>query len=138
MFERAALARTGIWALPDSEVLYFVAEADDVGVPLDPGAAYVLRGTVQQPCRWWSVAVYRDYHFVDHPAQRYSYTLSSVSPGPDGCFAIVAGPQAHGGDWLPTGGPGARMTLLFRLYQPESTALDDPAAVPLPTVSRLP
>lgn len=58
---RATVARTGIWGLPQREVVYFRPERDSSGRRRDGRCNYLLIESGDPPARWWSVAAYRDY-----------------------------------------------------------------------------
>lgn len=135
--QRATIARTGIWALPTSEVVYFVAQRDDEGRPLDPACTYAVEGPATLPTRWWSIGAYRDYFWIDNPDDRYSFSSSSVRVEDDGSYRILVGPGRKNGNWLPSGDRPGRLTLLFRLYQPEPEVAADPEKVALPAIRRL-
>lgn len=135
--QRATVARIGIWALPQREVVYFNTEQDDQGRPLDAACAYRLRGVGDPAARWWSIGAYRDYQWIDNRLNRYSVSSSSIRRDADGGYTVVAGGPARAGNWLPLGAGAGRITLLFRLYVPDPAVMAAPERVPLPSVTRL-
>lgn len=137
MFTRATVAHTGLWALPPSEVIYFIAERDDVGRPLETRCSYALTGAGDLPARWWSVGAYVGYHWADNPANRYSYTRSNIARDQRGGYTITVSRTKQPGNWLPLGTRDGQLTFLARLYQPGASVAADPLHVPLPSVRRL-
>jgi hypothetical protein len=135
--QRATVARIGIWALPQTEVVYFNTEKDDAGRPLDVNCAYRLAGRGDPAARWWSIGAYRDYQWIDNPLNRYSISSTSIAREGDGGYVVVAGGPARAGNWLPLGDRPGRITLLFRLYVPDPAVMAAPERVPLPSVTRL-
>lgn len=134
---RALVARTGLWALPASEVVYFRALTDDEGQPLSRNCVYEIAGQGDPPTRWWSISLYRDHFWVDNPGDRYSYSTTTVTRAPDGGWRVRVAATPQAGDWLPMGGKDGLFLLSYRLYQPDPSVAANPAATPLPGVRRL-
>jgi len=137
LLQRAVISRVGLWALPPSEVIYFRAETDDDGRPLTRRCVYAIEGTGDLPTRWWSIALYRDYFWVDNPLDRYSFSKTTVTRARDASWKILLSEAPQQGDWLPMGSKDGRFTLPLRMYQPEASVAQDPRAVPLPRVRRV-
>lgn len=135
--QRATVARVGIWALPESEVIYFNTESETGGQPLRAGCDYLLEAREEPAARWWSIGVYRDYFWIDNPLDRYSLTSSTIRRLPEGGYAVILSARRVEGNWLPLGEKEGRITLLFRLYQPDPAIAAQPESVPLPTVRRI-
>jgi hypothetical protein len=135
--QRATVARVGIWALPDSEVIYFTTETDSQGEPLRATCDYTLEAEREPRARWWSIGVYRDYFWIDNPANRYSLTSSTITRDAAGGYRVSLSGGPMPGNWLPLGTGEGRITLLFRLYQPHPDNIADPVAVPLPAIRRM-
>ena len=56
LLNRAAIARSGLFALPKSEVLYYMARQDTDGNELDASHVYEVQG--QSPkARYWSICL---------------------------------------------------------------------------------
>ncbi len=136
-FVRARVARTALWALPPTEILYFLAERDDTGRRLETRCSYELQGAGDLPARWWSIDTYVDYHFVPNPARRYSYSRTTVARSPGGGYTIRAATTPQPGNWLPLGNKRGSVQFFVRLYQPQPGALANPRSVPLPNVRRI-
>lgn len=132
--QRATIARVGIWALPDSEVIYFNTESDSTGDSLRAGCTYRLEAGTEPDTRWWSIGVYRDYFWIDNPVDRYSLTSSTIRRRPEGGYVVTLSTAAAQDNWLPLGEREGRITLLFRLYQPDPAIMANPERAPLPSV----
>ena len=134
---RAVAARTIIWALPSSEVMYYSAGRDADGQPLRRACVYEIAGRADPPTRWWSVGLYRDDRWVDNPGDRYSFSRTTVARGQAGAWRIRVAATPQDGDWLPMGPRDGRFVLTFRLYQPDPSVETAPQAAPLPPIRRL-
>jgi len=138
---RAAVALGGIAALGEAEAMYFHANFDGAGQPLDGGTAYRWRvppGGVPVDA-FWSLTMYEvtpegRYFFTENPISRYS--IGDRTPGlvvdADGGLEILiqrerpTGPLAA--NWLPS--PEGRMRLALRAYLPKKTLRDRSWKVP--------
>ena len=135
--QRAILARTGIWALPASEVIYYSADTDSEGRPFSRACDYEIVGRGDPPTRWWSISLYRDNFWVDNPGDRYSFSKTTVTRTEDSRWRIHLSARPQAGDWLPMGPKDGKFLLSYRLYQPEPSIAADLKGAPLPPVRRL-
>lgn len=135
--QRATIARVGLWALPQSEVVYFHADTDDEGVPLSRNCTYAVRARQDPPTRWWSVTLYRDFFWVDNPQDRYSFSSTTVARNAEGGWQVNVSAAPQDENWLPMGLTDGRFTLSLRLYQPDPGVARDPESVSLPAVEKL-
>ena len=131
------MARVGIWALPQSEIVYFTTDRDDSDAPLDHKCDYVVAGTGYPPTRWWSISIYRVYLWIDNQLDRYSLSKTSVVCGLVGGYRIALSTQTKQMNWLPLGEKDEQLMLLFRNYQPQPSIARDPAHASLPTITRV-
>jgi hypothetical protein len=132
---RARIAVTGLWALNASEVVYLTAFNDDEGRPLSAQCAYRIEGR-DPDTRWWSVAAYRDGHFIDNALDRYSFSKTTVARERDGTWRIHVSRREAPGNWLPLGdGPGD-VSLSLRCYGPSPALVAAADTVPLPRIVR--
>lgn len=136
-YERAWVARHGIWALPRSEVIYLSADVDSDGAPLRTGCRYLIEGE-EQPARWWSLAAYREDFWMDNPLDRYSITSSQLGEGDWAVtFAKEAPSRDVAGVWLPMDDGEGALNLTLRLYDPLAEVSADPSTIPVPAIRRV-
>jgi len=132
---RARVALGGLLALPAKEAMYFTANVDDDGEPLDGRCTYLVSGG-KLDGRWWSVTLYEGAGWlVKNPANRWSIPAHAATQHDNGAWSFTVSPSAQPGAWLPTGGVDA-FDLTLRLYHPASTMLAAPEAGLLPSIQR--
>ncbi|MBL8554116.1 MAG: DUF1214 domain-containing protein [Phenylobacterium sp.] len=135
-YSRARVALYGIWGLPPTETLYFVATKDAAGAVLDRRCVYAVEGGAL-PTRWWGVTLYRDGFYIANPADRYSWTMTDTRIGPDGRWTLTLAPSGEGQNRLTFGPQDGRFQLLLRLYQPNPGVAEHRETVPVPTVRKV-
>ena len=123
-YARARVAVYAPWALPRSEVAYFVAAEDSDGDSLTHRCSYTIAGP-HPPVRWWSIAVYRDFKFVPNADDRYSYSATTIEAASPQGFEIVLDRDGSGPNALALGGRPGLFLLLMRVYQPHDGAFVD-------------
>ena len=137
-FQRARIAKIGLFALRESEVLYYLANTDDKGNPLNADYDYEVIGHNLES-RYWSLTLYDGDHFlIPNPARRYSYNLENViyEDSTRRKFRLVISRNARELNWLPAG-DGKNMSLILRLYNPEKQVYENMDKVPLPIIRRI-
>ncbi|BBE32781.1 hypothetical protein SmB9_04390 [Sphingosinicella microcystinivorans] len=133
---RATVAIAGLLALSAKEAIYFNAEEDSAGAPLDGRCRYRVTGS-DPKARWWSITLYGADHFlVANPAQRFSFHMRNVPRAGDGGFAFDVAPTGEGARWLPTGGQ-ARFALTLRAYNPDPAIIGRPDRAHLPRIEKV-
>lgn len=133
---RATVAIAGLLALSAKEAVYFNAEEDSAGAPLDGRCRYRVTGTDPR-ARWWSITLYGADHFlVANPAQRFSFHMGNVPRERPGAFAFDVAPSGAGEAWLPTGGQ-ARFALTLRAYNPDPAIIGRPDRANLPRIEKV-
>ena len=137
LVQRAVIARQGLWALPQSEVVYFRAMTDDQGEPLTSRCVYEIASDRDPPTRWWSVTLYRNNFWVDNPLDRYSWTSTNATREADGGYRLILAASEQTGNWLPMGPQDGGFSLSFRNYQPQPSIAADPESTPLPSIRKL-
>ena len=138
LYTRARVAVGGLLALAPSETVYFTAERDAEGEPLDARCDYRLEGE-ELPARWWSVTLYgADQFLVANDAGRHSFSQTTLAREPGGPWSMTVSSEPKGGNWLPSGRTGAsgRFSLTLRLYNPEPVVYERPEALALPRIAR--
>lgn len=127
---RAAVALSGLAALPSEEAMYFSSVRDNRGAPLEPGSRYRIRIPAEgiPVDGFWSITMYAAepdgrYFFVDNPIHRYS--VSERTPGlirrADGAIDIILSRDPindSDANWLPT--PNGPMRVSLRAYIPRA------------------
>jgi hypothetical protein len=139
LYTRARVAVGGLLALAPSETVYWNADLDAEGRPLDARCDYRVEGE-ELPARWWSVTAYGADHFlIPNDAGRYSFSQTTLARAPGGPWRIVVSSETKTGEnWLPSGRPGAKgpFALTLRLYNPTPEVYEQAAALRLPRIER--
>lgn len=133
-YTRTTVALHGLFALGHSETIYYTAQTDSAGDPLEGRCRYELRGG-NINARWWSVTAYGpDDYLIANAANRYSVSNLTVAHRTDGTFFFAVGGRGQGGDWIATG--KGRFSLTLRLYNPGPEIAFDPEHAALPTITK--
>jgi hypothetical protein len=134
-YVRAQAMLEGPGVLRRSEVIYFIADHDDDGRPLQTARSYRIEGK-DLDARWWSVTVYGgNHHLCDNRLNRYSFSSANIARNPDGTWTIRLSRAEQPGNWIPTG-DGQRFEVFLRMYNPAATVLEDVGSVDLPRIVR--
>lgn len=133
-YTRTFVALTGLFALNQSESIYYEANRDSAGQPLDGKCSYRIDGH-DPDARWWSITLYGTDHFLlPDPGKHYSVTKTNVVRSPDGSFSVRLSTAPEEGNWIATSDDGFELTL--RLYVPGDSVREKPDAVPLPSITK--
>lgn len=133
---RATVAVAGLLALSAKEAIYFNAEEDSAGAPLDGRCRYRVTGH-DPKARWWSITLYGADHFLaPNPEQRFSFHARNVPRTGHETFAFDVAPTGEGDTWLPTGGQ-ARFALTLRAYNPDPAIIGRPDRANLPRIEKV-
>jgi hypothetical protein len=136
---RAAVALSGIGALPQSEALYLRAVADTLGRPLsaDRGYRLTLPPTVEITNAFWSLTAYRGepdgrYFLEDNDLHRYAINTATDGLVKDSSGQITLTiqkdrPAGASTNWLPM--PAERPALVLRLYLPTPKLMQNRALI---------
>ncbi len=138
MYTRARVAVGGLLALAPSETVYWNADSDSDGRPLDARCDYRVEG-MELPARWWSITAYAADHFlIPNDASRYSFSQTTLAREPGGPWTIAVSSEPRPGNWLPSGRPGAsgHFDLTLRLYNPAPEVYEKASTVALPRIQR--
>lgn len=128
---RAAVALSGLAALPAEEALYMQAEGTGAGVFAagTTGRLHFPAGRAPPVDGFWSLSLYEatdegQYYFAANPLGRYAIgdRTPGLQWGADGSLDIWIGAQDPGPDrrsnWLPA--PAGRFALILRTYLPSA------------------
>lgn len=145
--QRALVAIAGLFALRESEVLYFVARADSDGDPLRSDQDYILEGPAPN-ARYWSYTMYgHDYFLIDNPKNVYGFNMDDIqyiedSDNPEmpanlmGNHQVTLSSTAKGENWLPTGNED-QFYVTLRMYNPSPEVYNNLESVDLPTIKKI-
>lgn len=111
--------------------IYWLANTDDGGEPLDGGRRYTLTVPAPVPAgQFWSVTLYDLDTRSEINTDQFKPVLTSLrdhlDPGTDGKITLYFGPERPSDPdvpWLQTN-PGAQWFAYFRIYGPGKTAFD--------------
>jgi len=133
LYQRALIALYGLWAMSAEETIYFVANTDADGKPLVSNCTYRIEGT-DPDARWWSLTVYKNFHFVPNEGKVYSFSQTTVEREPDKSWRVYVSPVKQVKNWLPTGEDAGDIKLLFRAYNPIAALVKNIGQAKLPKV----
>jgi hypothetical protein len=137
---RAAVALSGLGALPEREAIYLTAMLDHEGQPLQAGKGYRIALNDPPPVdAFWSLSAYRGepdgrFYFVDNPVRRYAVGSTTLALREGGeIIATPSPPPDSSAVWLPiVDGP---FRLVLRAYLPKQSLLsrcwEPPLIIPL-------
>jgi hypothetical protein len=134
-YTRAKLAIQALLAMTKDQAVYFIAETDSAGEPLDGACEYTLNGG-DLPTRWWSITIYAsDYFFVASEEKRYSISKSSLAAQTDqnGQWSASINNTSTAHLIAPKAGP---FSLIVRHYNPNPIVTEDPGSLNLPVISK--
>ncbi|MCE9522844.1 MAG: DUF1214 domain-containing protein [Alphaproteobacteria bacterium] len=132
MYTRDYIALTGLLALNKDETIYFFADKDTSGAPLDGRCSYRVEGR-DPDARWWSITLYgTDNFLIPNPANRYSVSKTNVVRNAEGAWVVRLSTTQEPTNWIATAPAGFQVTL--RLYNPGDTVKNDPATAELPSI----
>lgn len=137
--QRAFIGRIGLFALNDSEAIYFIANEDDEGQPLRSTNQYIIEGSSYN-ADYWSLALYGEDHFLlQNNDKRYAYNQTSIvyEDSLHLFYTIQLGGQTiRQKNYLPTTGD-QNITLLLRLYQPSKELYSNKGKIDLPRIKKI-
>lgn len=136
LYERAAVAVAGLYALSRAETVYYTAFTDDDGAPLTGRCDYRVSGQ-PPPARWWSLTLYgADHYLVANPQNLYSRHAANLKFAGDGSFSIPVSAAGAVAENLLPAPANAAFSLTLRLYQPAADAAANLATLELPSIKR--
>ncbi len=147
-WQRAQIAIIGLFALRESEVLYFIASEDSDGEKLSSKYDYELVGT-EPNSRYWSYTMYgEDYFLIPNEDKVYSFNLDNLSyisrdtlnpelpRGASKAYSILVSSDKQGDNWLPSGEED-QFHILLRMYNPAPEVYNNLEGVVLPTIRKV-
>jgi hypothetical protein len=134
-YARAMVARSGELPVGSGDGVAFQARNDEQGHLLDGRCDVLVEGTTP-PARYWTLTLYTsDGKLVGNFVGRHGFTSHEIVRRADGTFAILVGPRARPGNWLPTGAVD-RYLLMLRLYDTPIGVATRGRDVAMPSVVR--
>jgi len=146
--QRALIARIGLFALRESEVVYFTATMDSDGNPLSSEHDYVLEGSIPN-ARYWSYTLYgKDNFMIPNPDKIYGFngtTMEYIEPdslNPElknisqNTYKMHISKKESGENWIPSGENDA-LALTLRLYNADPEVYNNLGTIPLPYIRRV-
>lgn len=136
---RSAVAFRSLAGNAPEEAIYFNADKDASGAPLDGSKRYTMRfekGQLPPVNAFWSLTMYdgKTFFMIDNPIKRYS--IGSQTPGlkfaPDGSLTLLVQHESPGkaseANWLPA--PAGSFDVHLRTYGPSKPLLDGSYKLP--------
>jgi hypothetical protein len=134
MYEKAGVARAGLFALNKTETIYFSAMDDSNGEPLNSKNRYRIEGADAET-RWWSITVYGEDHFlIPNQHNRWAYSVNNVKREADNGFIIHLSKDSVAGNWLPLGDDEQGISVTLRLYNPAPSVYENLGTIQLPRI----
>ncbi len=134
MYQRAYVAKVGLFALNKTETIYYSALTDDKGGPLVSDCNYRIEGG-KLDTRWWSITLYGEDHFlIPNEQNRHSYSANTVKRETDGRYNVYLSQKQRDGAWLYTGEKSQNISLSLRLYNPAPIVYESPNKISLPRI----
>ena len=134
MYEKAVVAKMGLFALNKEETIYYTAFSDSSGEGLRTGSRYRIDGE-ELDTRWWSLTVYGSDNFlIPNPHKRYAYAMNNVAREDGGRYTILLSKSQQEGNWLPLGEKDQPFSLTLRLYNPSQKVYENLDTIKLPRI----
>lgn len=145
--ERSLISLVALFALRESEVIYFVGNQDTEGRPLNTKYNYEIIGTVPT-ARYWSYTLYGDdYFLVANDSNKFGFNMESIEymdsknqesvSGVNKTHRVMVSKEEAGKNWLPAGKKNQDFKITLRLYNPAEAVYTNLSAVELPQIRRI-
>ena len=145
--ERSLISLFALFALRESEVVYFVGKKDTEGRFLNTKYDYEIIGTVPT-ARYWSYTLYGEDHFlVKNEKNKFGFNMESIEymdsknqesiTGVNRTHRVTIAKEEAGKNWLPTGKEDQEFKITLRLYNPSEAVYTNMSGVELPQIRRI-
>lgn len=145
--ERSLIALAALFALRESEVVYFVGNQDTEGRSLNTKYNYEIIGTVPT-ARYWSYTLYGDdYFLVTNDANKFGFNMESIEyidsknqesiSGINKTHRVTISKEEADKNWLPAGKEDQEFRVTLRLYNPSEAVYTNLSSVELPQIRRI-
>jgi hypothetical protein len=146
--QRALISLVGLFALRESEVLYYTATVDSNGDQLSSDYDYKLIGSVPE-ARYWSYTIYGEDDFlIPNSDKVYGYNASTISYEPidslnpemnnlkANTYEMYISKDKKEKNWLPSG-DNNKIAITLRMYNPSPDVYKNLKTIPLPEIIRI-
>lgn len=146
--QRALVALVGLFALRETEVVYYIATVDRDGNPLTSAHDYILSGTIPE-ARYWSYTLYGEDDFlIPNENDIYAYNGKTIqyaerdSLNPElsitaqSTYNLKISQTPQDENWLPSG-DNETLALTLRLYNPSPHVYNNLESIPLPEIIKV-
>lgn len=137
--QRAFIGRIGLFALKDSEAIYYIANQDEEGHPLSAENKYVIQGNTIDAA-YWSITLYGEDHFLlPSEEKRFSFNQANIQYNDSlkqHYIIQLGGKSKDYKNHLPVEGK-QRISLLLRIYKPSNDVYDNRDLIQLPKIKRI-
>ena len=135
VFQKAKRTKVGVFALPQEEVVYFMAVEDDEGNTLKADQRYEITGIAPET-NIWSITLYDDqYRLVQNSIKRYHFNTTTLGVDLGEAYSFTISSEKAMGNWLPAPQEG-KFVLCYRVYQPPALFFPIQASA-LPRIRKL-
>ena len=139
---------SGLFALRESEVVYYTATIDSDGQPLKSDHDYILEGSIPN-ARYWSYTLYgADNFMIPNEGKIYGYNGTSIQyVEPDSLnpemqkvaqrtYKMHISKELSGENWIPSGDNDG-LALTLRLYNAAPEVYNNLVTIPLPSIKKV-
>ena len=131
-YQRAYIARIGLFALDEKEALYFLSDKDDKGRLLSSQYDYEIIGSVPKG-RYWSYTLYgKDYFLIKNKENIFGINKENF----DSKYNIIISSKEKKKNWLPSGNE-EQFNINLRIYNPSKEVYKNLESIRLPIIRRL-
>lgn len=146
--QRALIALVGLFALRETEVIYYTAVTDSNGDPLSSKHDYILSGSVPE-ARYWSYTLYgQDDFLIPNPDKIYAYNGTNIEYTPrdtlepelenqtQATYTLLISNKPQAQNWLPSG-DNYKLAITLRLYNASPNVYNNLTGIPLPEIHKV-
>ena len=131
-YQRAYIARIGVFALDEKEALYFLASKDSDDQILSSDFDYQIIGKPPKG-RYWSYTLYGEDYFLvknDHNIHAINKENFDINQ------PIIISSKRKEVNWLPSGNE-KEFHITLRIYNPEKDVYENLESIKLPEIKRI-
>lgn len=134
-YMRARIAMDALMGVDRGQIITYLAKSDSAGNALDGRCTYKIMAR-DAPARWYTLTVYDGAgNLIANDANRYYFSNRTLERDQTAFWTVHVSPTEVAPNWLPTG-KASSLQLAYRLFNPMSDAIANPASIVLPTITR--